>query len=818
MKKQLWNTGWGVAPGVPSPFGMIFGSEPKPVPVMLPQDAMILEERRPDAPSGNQTGYYPVNSYTYTKTFFAPREWARRQITLEFEGVMAKAAVYLNGELVAKNSYGYAQFFADLNPFLRYGEENTLQALAISHENGSRWYPGAGIYRDVWLYEGDLTHVEPEGVRLTTERVEDCAVIRTEIRIKNSAPEARKLRVCARLVKDGQTAAACESVVSMLSGEGTAVQMRLYADEPKLWSPEHPELYTWQVDLLEGDALLDSAEGSFGIRTLTLDARRGLRINGVETKLRGACIHHDNGVIGATTLPDAEEFRLGKLKEAGFNAIRSAHHPAGKALLDTCDRLGILVMDEATDIWEAPKNSADYFFDFVDEWPKTLERMAAKDYNHPSVILYSLGNEIGEIGRRNGGRRSREMANHLHALDPTRFVTGAISGFLAMSDRIGEMVDTMEQAEKEIKQKASQGSEALNAAMSKMSQARLDAFSTSDGLSETMEEAACAWDVAGYNYLTARHEFEHIRHPERPVVGSETYPPEIARLWDIVTRNAHVIGDFTWTGYDYLGEAGIASYHYTPDRNEQGWYPDRLAYSGDININGFRRPVSYLREIAYGLRKEPYIAVERVDRFGQPDNTNDWKYYDVIASWTLPGWEGKPTAVHVLSSSDEVELLQNGVSLGRKPAGKASGYDVAFPVSYTPGELVAIGYTGGVEDGRFVLQTAGAPEKLSVTASRDTICADGRGLCLLTVDLLDSVGIPSCWETRNVTVQVEGAAVLAGLGSADPSCAGSYQQAAWPTYDGRVLAAVRSNGEAGDITVSLSCEGCPDVSIRLKAE
>jgi len=354
--------------------------------------------------------------------------------------------------------------------------------------------------------------------------------------------------------------------------------------------------------------------------------------------------------------------------------------------------------------------------------------------------------------------------------------------------------------------------------MSKMSQARLDAFSTSDGLSETMEEAACAWDVAGYNYLTARHEFEHIRHPERPVVGSETYPPEIARLWDIVTRNAHVIGDFTWTGYDYLGEAGIASYHYTPDRNEQGWYPDRLAYSGDININGFRRPVSYLREIAYGLRKEPYIAVERVDRFGQPDNTNDWKYYDVIASWTFPGWEGKPTAVHVLSSSDEVELLQNGVSLGRKPAGKASGYDVAFPVSYAPGELVAIGYTGGVEDGRFVLQTAGASEKLSVTASRDTICADGRGLCLLTVDLLDSVGIPSCWETRNVTVQVEGAAVLAGLGSADPSCEGSYQRAAWPTYDGRVLAAVRSNGEAGDITVSLSCEGCPDVSIRLKAE
>ena len=816
MNKQLWNTGWEITPGVTNPFEAFFGTVAKPAPVILPQDAMILEERSPDAPSGNQTGYYPVKSYTYTKTFFAPAAWEGKQITVEFEGVMAKAAVYLNGELVTKNGYGYNQFFADLNPFLRYGEENKIEVLAISHEHASRWYPGAGIYRDVWLHEGGLTHLPPEGVRLTTERVEDCAVVRAELRIVNRAAQARKLRVCVCL-KDGErVAASCENTVSLLAGEETVTRMKLYVDAPKLWSPESPALYTWHAELMDGDTVADSAQGSCGIRVLALDARHGLRINGVETKLRGACIHHDNGIIGATTLPDAEEFRLKKLKEAGFNAIRSAHHPAGKALLDACDRLGILVMDEVTDMWEAPKNSADYFFEFIDEWRETIRRVVSKDYNHPSVILYSVGNEIGEIGRRNGGRRSRQMTNLFHALDDTRFVTGAINGFLAIGGRIQDMVDTMERAEKE--QKASTGSEALNAAMSKTAKAKLDAFSCSEGLSEVMEEVVCEWDVAGYNYLTARHEFEHTRHPERPVVGSETYPTEIARLWDIVERNPHVLGDFTWTGYDYLGEAGISVYHYAPERTEQGWYPDRLAYSGDIDLNGSRRPVSFLREIAYGLRKAPYIAVERVNRFGQPDNTNDWKYFDAIESWTFPSYEGKPTAVHVFSASEEVELLLDGVSLGRKAAGRAAGYDVTFPVTYQPGELAAVGYTGGREDGRFVLKTAGLPEKLSVTVDRSTISADGRGLCLLTVDLLDNAGLPSRWESRSVTVQVTGAAKLAGLGSANPSCEGSYQSAAWQTYDGRVLAAVRSNGEKGEIAVRFSCKGCEDVTVRLRAE
>lgn len=817
MNKILFHTGWTVRPGVPNPFGVLFGSEPEAVPVTLPQDAMILEERRPDAPSSNQTGYYPVKSYTYEKRFFAPLAWKEEQNTLEFEGVMAQAMVYLNGELIAANHYGYSQFYAELNSRLHYGEENVLQVIARSAENNSRWYPGAGIYRDVWLHQGAFVHVQPEGVRLTTAELEEgSALVLADVAVENTGLEAKKLRLRVTLTAPDGRETSAENVVSILRTETVQSHLRLRVDEPDCWSPDHPALYAWRAELLDGETLLDGTEGSFGIRKLSLDARHGLRINGVETKLRGACIHHDNGVIGATTLPDAEEFRMRQLKAAGFNAIRSAHHPAGKALLEACDRLGILVMDELADMWEMPKNSADYSLDFVSEWRLSIKRLVAKDYNHPSVVLYSLGNEIPEIGRRSGGRRCREMANFLRSLDPTRYVTLAISGFLAMTDRIDEMKAEMAQTEAALQEQAeSSGSEALNAAMAKMERQKMDAFSTSRGLSEAMEEVACELDVVGYNYLTARHAYEHTAHPERVVVGSETYPTEIARLWEIAQRNPQVLGDFTWTGYDYLGEAGIACYHYAPERHEQGWYPDRLAYCGDINLNAYRRPVSYLREIAYGLRREPMIAVERLDRFGQPDNTNDWKYYDAIDSWTWPGFEGKATMAHVLSASEEVELFLNGVSLGRKAT---EGHAAAFALNYEPGELLAIGYTHGKVDGRFVLSTVGAPVKLGVTTDKKVLTADGRGAAFVTVDLLDDKGQPSRFETRKVTVTVEGAGVLAGFGSAHPQCEGSYQDKTWETFDGRVMAVVRATAEPGEIRVRIEAEGCGEETLTIRSE
>ena len=413
MKKLLWNTLWTVAPGMPNPFGVIFGDVAPGKPVTLPHDAQISEERIPDCPSGNQTGYYPVKSYTYEKRFFAPESWKSERHIIEFDGVMAQALVYLNGELVASNKYGYNVFFADLDRFLRYGQENVLQVQTRNFENASRWYPGSGIYRDVWLLEGGRAHIEPQGVRLTTEELEDSgATVAALISVKNDGADAQNAVLRLTLTSPDGRESVCENTVSLLVGEMAQTHMRLFVENAALWSPDEPHLYTYAAVLTADGRELDRAEGTFGIRTLKLDARHGLRINGVETKLRGACIHADHGLTGSASLPDSEAFKLGRLKEAGFNAIRSAHHPASPALLDVCDRLGILVMDELTDIWEMPKNTADYALDFTREWKETMERMVAKDYNHPSVALYSLGNEIPEIGRRSAGKHPPRSGSH----------------------------------------------------------------------------------------------------------------------------------------------------------------------------------------------------------------------------------------------------------------------------------------------------------------------------------------------------------------------------------------------------------------------
>lgn len=834
MKKTLFNQGWAIANGVEDPFVSIFGGTPVKKEVMLPQDAMILEERDENCNNHNQSGYYPSKTYTYTKEIMVPEDWKEKQTWLEFEGVMSKAMVYINGEFAGKNKFGYSQFYVDLNRYVRFGKTNTIKVIAINQGGNSRWYSGSGIYRNVCLHQGGMVHVVPDTVRITTETLEDkYAVLTANAGVQNSSNDAQKILLKATIIdKQGKIVAECENTISLLAGESVISHMRFTVDEPNCWSPDSPTLYCAILEIYRSEDLLDQAEETFGIRTLALDARQGLRINGKSIKLRGACIHHDNGIIGATTLYQAEEFRLKKMKEAGFNSIRSAHHPASKAILEACDKLGLLVMDELSDMWDDLKNSGDMAIDFNEDWQAEMAKMVAKDYNHPSVVLYSIGNEIPEIGRRSGGRRTREFVSYLRSLDHSRYVTCAFSGFLAVAGQTAEATDAVAEdaqqkavevsaeAEKatyeSASSKESSGSEGLNNAMANTQKAMLNAFSISSHLSACLEEPSCELDVVGYNYLTARHEYEHTIHPDRVILGSETYPTEIADLWRIVKRNPYVIGDFTWVGYDYVGEAGIGCYHYDTERMDQGWFPDRLAYCGDININGYRRPVSYLREIAFGLRKEPFLAVERVNRYGHHYNTNDWKYKDSLDSWTFDGWEGKPANIHVLSASEEVELFLNGKSLGRKSAGDAAGFDVLYEAVYEPGELLVVGYTGGIEDGRFVLTTAGEPVEIQVDNSCDTLQAGGQEITFLTIDLVDANGVVNHWANREVTVEVSGEGILAGFGSANPSSEDSYQDSTAPTYDGRIMAAIRSGMHAGTVEVTVSAEGCKEQKYVIK--
>lgn len=819
MTKTRWNEGWTVRKGNMDVFASLFGSGEKAEPVTLPHDAMIQEPRDPNCASKTQSGFYPAYTYTYEKHFMAPVSWEGGTQILEFEGVMREALVYINGEFVGSHVYGYSQFFIDMTPHLTYGEENVIRVVARNEELASRWYPGSGIYRDVNLYVSGPTRIVPQKLRLTTQYIEDdYACISASVMLKSTARKCGCAEISVELFdEDNRKAGGAVNTVT-IGGRycDIASQMRFTVSDPRLWSPDEPYLYRYVVTIRDGESELDREEGSFGIRTFKLDARKGLRINGIETKLRGACIHHDNGIIGAATLPDAEYFRAKNLKEAGYNAIRSAHHPVGPAMLKACDELGILVMDELSDMWNVPKNCNDFAYDFEAHYEDEVGRMVDKDYNHPCVVLYSLGNEIPEIGRADGADMSRRLSVLFHKLDNTRYTTAGMNGLLAVGEQLVELQSTIKaKVESQKTTQQGDGAEALNAAMGSMEEEMVNEFSRSDLLSERLEESTCALDVAGYNYLTARHELEHTLHPDRVVMGSETYPPEIASLWEIVERNHSVIGDFTWTGYDYLGEAGIGIPHYG-DVGGQGGFPDRVAYCGDINLNAYRRPVSYLREIAYGMRHVPFIAVERPEHYGQKFDVNNWKYADAVDSWTWPGFDGQPIRIRVLSDADEIELFVNDKSIGRNPVGTSEKLTAIFETKYEPGTLKAVAYKKGESPSTCELVTAGEPVRFALSVSNNEMIADGESCAFITADLVDANGRMNMSIPKTVSVQVEGAGTLAGFGSANPSDERSYQDSCAESYDGRVMAVVRSGFSQGDIKVTFTADGIETASVNQK--
>lgn len=821
MIRKNFNEDWQVMKGGSDAGTASFMGTEKVQTVHLPHDAMIHEQRDPDTASGAQTGFYPGGEYIYQKKFTVPEEWKDKSLTLEFEGIYQTAMVYINGALAHRNLYGYSNFYVPLNPWLNYGVENQIKVIANnSMVPNSRWYTGSGIYRNVKLICGDRIHVPADGVRITTLTAdEESAIVEIEAKIQSISRIRENVIVTVQLEKDGERIAGDRQMVVMYPGTPETARCSICVLRPDLWDCDHPKLYQCRIQIEHDGELLDETIETFGIRTLTLDSVHGLRMNGRQIKLRGACIHHDNGILGAATLEKAEERRCRQLKEAGFNSIRSSHHPISKAMLDACDRYGILVMDELSDMWTLHKNSYDFALHFEECWEEVAELMVAKDYNHPSVILYSSGNEITEAGTEAGAAINRKICNKFHELDHTRFTTMGQNGLMTAGKRLKEiMTDVMGRfGIPGIDGKGnSDGSNAFNSFMSLMEGERGEFFSTHPLLTEALEGCSASCDIIGLNYLTGRHVAEHEIHPNKTVLGTETYPADIVRLWGIVKRNPHVLGDFTWAGYDYLGEAGCGIFHYDGNANFSSVYPERAAYIGDLDLIGYRRPISYLREIVYGLRKKPYIAVERLNRYGMPCSKTPWMFKDNISSWTWPGYEGKPAAVDVYADADEVELFLNGHSLGRKPAGEQHRFAAAYEMTYEPGELTAVSYEGEKETGRFSLETADSKVQLFAETDRTTLSADGEDLAFIAVKLVDENGVENLFASKKVTVSVKGAGKLQAFGSADPQALESYDDSTWQTYDGYVMAVIRAGREAGTVTVTFTAEGCREKCVEIE--
>lgn len=821
MIRENFNQDWQVTAGGSAASTAAFMGTARTGNIHLPHDAMIHEKRSPEVESGAQTGFYPGGEYIYQKTLTAPKEWAEKNVLLEFEGIYQTAMVYINGALAKTNLYGYSNFYVHLNPWLDYGTENQIKVIANnSTVPNSRWYTGSGIYRDVKLMVGDRVHIPADGVRITTLSADaESAIVEIETAIQNISRVRETVTVEISLEKNGEPIASDRQMVVMYPETLERSRHSICVMKPELWDCENPNLYQCKVEIKSAGEVLDTAIENFGIRTLTLDAVHGLRMNGKEIKLRGACIHHDNGILGAATLKSAEERRCRQLKEAGFNSIRSSHHPLSKAMLNACDRYGILVMDELSDMWTLHKNPYDFALHFEDCWEQVAELMVAKDYNHPSVIMYSSGNEITEAGSLAGAAINRKISNKLHELDHTRYTTMGLNGLMTAGRRLKEIMgDVMEHfgAPQTESKGSSDGSNAFNSLMSLMEGERGEYFATHPALTEALEGCSCASDIIGLNYLTGRHVLEHELHPNKTVLGTETYPADIVRLWGIAKRYPHVLGDFTWTGYDYLGEAGCGIFHYDGNANFSNVYPEKTAYIGDLDLIGYRRPISYLREIVYGLRKEPYLAVGRLNRYGMKCSKTPWMYKDNIASWTWPGYEGKPAVVDIYADAEEVELFINGRSLGKKPAGEQNEFTATYEMTYEPGELTAVSYEKGRETGRFSLMTAEEEIQLCVIPDKTVLAADGEDLAFITVKLVDKKGTENLYASKDVTVSVEGCGKLEAFGSADPQSLTSYDSPEWKTYDGYLMAVLRAGTEEGNIKVTFTAEGCTKQCVELQ--
>ncbi|MEX5707792.1 glycoside hydrolase family 2 TIM barrel-domain containing protein [Parafrankia sp. FMc6] len=786
--------------------------------VRLPHDAMVGLERDGADTEAGQRGYYPSGEYQYRKTFFAPEEYRNRRVTLEFEGVYRNARVFINGDFAAQCAYGYSNFYVRTDHLLKYGSDNEIVVEARSG-NDTRWYSGGGVYRNTKLIVGDLVHLALDGVRITTPAVDDdLAVVAVATEIQNESPVTRALEVLTEIVDaDGTVVAGDTAAVTTFIGDTLTLRQRLPVPRPELWGVDRPYLYLCRTSVMADGELLDQETTRFGIRTLTVDPLRGLRINGETVNLRGACIHHDNGVIGAATIDRAEQRRVEILKQAGFNAIRSSHNPMSKALLDACDQLGVLVIDELFDAWTRSKVSQDYALDFATWWESDVRAMVGKDFNHPSVILYSIGNEIPETGTAAGAAISRRLAETIRSIDSTRFVTNGVNGLLAGGP------DLLASFAGESRKKDSESLD-VNGFMTRFREFMPILMSSEVVGSKTAESMACL-DVAGYNYLESRYGQDGAQFPNRVIVGTETYPADIDTNWRLVQDHSHVIGDFTWTGWDYLGEPGTGRIEYEGDSettnsalNHQGGYPWLTAWCGDIDITGHRRPASYYREIVFGLRDEPYIAVHRPEHFGRAVRVAMWwSWSDSVSSWSWNGHEDRPVRLEVYSAADEIELLINGRRVGTAPAGEKNRFRAEFETVYEPGEIVAVAYTGGVETSRTSLRSATGEVRLEAAADRTRITADDTDLAHVALTLVDGAGNLYNTADRKVAVEVTGPAVLQGFGSADPRPTENFFDTVRTTFDGRALAVIRPTAP-GSITVTATAEGCEPSTVRIEAE
>ncbi len=787
MLKQTFDSGWEYS----ERYGMMALTSGQWQPVNLPHDAMISKPRVASNPSGSQGGFFPGSVANYRKKFFVPENWRGQSVQLEFEGVYMDAEVTVNRQLLRLQPYGYTSFVVDITPYLAYGQENEVGVSAnTTAQPNSRWYSGTGIYRHVWLRRGGRIHIPPWGIFVTTPVVDPSASVVQVASDLDSLSGSSEGAILRTTILDAQNTVVAQAETLQ---RRFSVQQTFLVKEPRLWSIDEPYLYTLLSEVLIGDSVVDTEKTTFGIRSISADAQNGFQLNGVSMKLKGGCIHHDHGPLGAASYDRAEERKVELLKSAGFNALRSSHNPPAPALLDACDRLGLLVIDETFDCWRLGKNPNDYHLHFEEWWQRDTAALVKRDRNHPSVIMWSIGNEILESrGVPDGASWSQRQGDFVRSLDDTRFVTSAIQPYIGEGIVAGDFSQHFKPSP-------------------------VPDDPQKDTWAHLTTHFARFLDIVGYNYMSHRYGVDGTRYPGRVIAGTETWPHAAYDSWKETERQPHVIGDFVWTAWDYLGEAGIGRVASDGKPTFAAPYPYHLATVGDFDICGFKRPQSYYRDLLWGVRTAPFIGVLDPLLSGKPLGYTPWGWKPVIDSWTFPGAEGKPIQVEIYAVEEEVELLINGVSAGRKLAGTASQNRAIFDVTYQPGTIEAVGYCDGKEIGRTCLKTTGAPVALRLTPDRVIIRCDYGDLAYVTVEIVDQDGCIVKYKEPEVSFEVAGAGELIALGTANPWSEERYVDNQRKAWHGRLLAVVRSSGHPGEIVLRAHADGLAAAEIRLSA-
>ena len=721
------------------------------------------------ANNGASTGHVVGGTGWYRKTFTLSRDDKNKLVSIYFEGAYMETDVWVNGNYVGNHKHGYTSFYFDITKLCKPAGEKNLVAVRVMNKGmNSRWYSGSGIYRHVKLIVTNPLHIDQWGVQVTTPVVSGReSKVKVVTKISNEKSEKSEIKISTRLLDgDNKVVGEAETSSSINANDKTQAAQDITIKSPKLWSPDSPYLYKAEVTVSANGKTEDMTTSSFGIRTITFSAENGFMVNGREMELKGGCVHHDNGILGAVAIDRAEERRIELLKANGFDAVRSSHCPPSPAFLDACDRLGMLVIDEAFDMWEKPKNPDDYHKFFDEWWQGDLSSMVLRDRNHPSVILWSIGNEIQERADSSGLAIIKKFRPVINQLDSTRPITSAVCEFW---DNPGK---------------------------------KWDATAPTFAL----------LDVGGYNYQWYQYESDHQKFPNRIMVGTESVPQHALENWRLVEKDNYVVGDFVWTAMDYLGESGIGHTFCANEKYDfsKPW-PWFNSWCGDIDLIGDKKPQSYYRDVVWRRSKiEMAVHVPLADSC--KEKISYWGWPDEQQSWTWPGNEGKKMSVNVYSRSPLVRLELNGKIIGEKQIPDSS-ITAKFEVPYEPGELKAIAIENGKQVHKVTLTTTNTPKKILLKADRSSIQSSRNDLAYVTVEIADDKGniVPNA--NLPVEFSISGAGELAAVGNANPSEMASFHQPKRNTFRGKCLVILRPKGNAGDITLEASSPGLESAKI-----